>query len=83
MLYEFKTKLTPQEVINRAVDFFGQRPGGIGLDITEQTECCVVFVGGGGHVRVTASAEEKSTRVEIETREWDNQVKQFMRKMAK
>lgn len=79
--YSVKTKLDPEEVIKKAAAYFG---GGFGLEIVEQDPCCVYFKGGGGHVSVTAGAVEgkKETMVTLETREWDYQVKQFMREIA-
>jgi hypothetical protein len=76
MRYEVTTTLTPQEALERASTHFG--PGGEGLDISSRDECCITFQGGGGYVTVTAQAGEKTT-LELETREWDRAVQQFMR----
>jgi hypothetical protein len=70
------SKLKPEEVITRAVNFFG--PKGYGLTIQEGDTCSVSMEGGGGGVRVTASKAEKGTTVDIETREWESQTKDFM-----
>ncbi len=75
-----KTKLSPEEAIKSAVDFFG--PGGHGLEVKNQTPDCAYFEGAGGGVNVTACAEEKGTSVELESREWDYQVKEFIRKIS-
>lgn len=74
-----KTKLSPEEVIKRAVEFFG--PGGYGLEVKEQSADCAYFVGGGGGVDVTACAEEKETSVELASREWDYQIREFINKI--
>ena len=74
-----KSKLSPEEAIKRAVEFFG--PGGHGLEVKNQTPDCAYFEGGGGGVNVTTCAEEKGTSVELESREWDYQVKEFIRKI--
>ncbi len=74
-----KTKSTPEDVIKKAVEFFG--PSGYGLKVTEQAEACASFEGGGGGVSITACSEGKRTSVEIETREWEYQVKEFLRKI--
>ncbi len=71
-----KSKLKPEEVVKRAVKFFG--PDGYGLEITEQDDCCGQFEGGGGGVRVMAATEEKGSTVDIESREWDYQAKGFI-----
>ena len=71
-----KTKLKPEEVVRRAVNFFG--PGGYGLGVKEQTSDYVCLEGGGGVVEVIASAEGKGASVELVSREWDYQVKEFL-----
>lgn len=78
--YGVKTKLNPEQVIEKAVAYFGE--GGLGLEVTEQGSCCATFVGGGGHVQITAATGEPKTDIELVTREWDYDVKQFMRKIA-
>ncbi len=74
-----KTKLSPEEVIKRAVEFFG--PAGHGLKVKEQCADSVYFEGGGGIVEVTTCAEGKGTSVELVSREWDYQVKEFISKL--
>ena len=74
-----KTKLSPEEAIKRAVAFFG--PGGYGLVVKNQQPNCASFEGSGGGVEVTACVEEKGTSVEIESREWDYQAREFVRKI--
>lgn len=77
--YGKESKLSPTKVLEKAIEFFG--PGGVGLEVKEQDEGCARFEGGGGHVFVRVCKGEKGTEVELETREWDYQVKQFMRKI--
>jgi hypothetical protein len=74
-----KSKLKPDELIKRAVKFFG--PGGYGLGIKEQTSNYVCLEGGGGVVEVIASAEGKGASVELISREWDYQAKEFLGKI--
>lgn len=78
---EKSSKLTPSEAIDKAVAFFG--PGGLGLEMTERAECCVRLEGGGGYVFVQAAEDEngKGSLVEVESREWEYQVKQFLEKV--
>ena len=71
-----ETKLSPEEVVKRAVAFFGS--GGYGLEVKEQSRDYAYFAGGGGSVEVSASAGEKKTSVELVSREWDYQVKEFL-----
>ncbi len=80
-VYEKKVKKNVEKVLNEAKAFFG--PGGEGLEITTDEPCCLSFSGSGGYVSVSVSNEEneKETTLEIETREWDYQVKQFLKKI--
>jgi hypothetical protein len=78
MRYEVSTALTPQEVFERASAHFG--PQGFGLEITSHDESCLVFEGGGGYVAITPHPGDKTT-VELETREWDRAVEQFMKQV--
>jgi hypothetical protein len=71
-----ESKLKPEEAIKRAVAFFG--PGGYGLEVKEEGNCCVTFEGGGGGVNVTASTSKKGSSVDIESREWDYQSQKFL-----
>jgi hypothetical protein len=71
-----KTKLKPEEVIRRAVNFFG--PGGQGLEVKDESPGYVCFEGGGGGIEVITSAEDKGASVEVVSREWDYQAKEFL-----
>ena len=70
------TKVSPEEAIGRAVQFFG--PDGIGLEIKDQAPTCARFEGGGGGVEVSACAQEKGTSVDIVSQEWEHQVEDFV-----
>ena len=72
-----ETKLKPEEVIERALKFFGP-DGQYGLRVGEQTDTTICFEGDGGGVEVVACAGEKGTTVDVISREWDSQVKEFM-----
>ena len=76
MRYQVMTVQTPQEVLERAMRHFG--PQGAGLRVTSQNLLGVVFQGGGGYVAVTLQPSAEETVVELETREWDFPVQQFM-----
>ena len=76
---EANSKLKPEEVIERAVKFFG--PQGYGLAVKSQAACCAEFEGGGGGVGITASAKGKGSTVSYEAREWEIQVKEFIGKI--
>jgi len=74
-----RTRRKPEEVVKRALEFFG--PGGYGLKVTEQSDTCAYFEGGGGGIEVTAYSDGKGTSVDMETREWEYQVKEFAGKI--
>jgi len=74
--YGVESKLRPAKFLEKALEFFG--PGGVGLDVMEQGEGCARFEGGGGHIFINVCEQGKGSEVNLETREWDYQVKQFM-----
>ncbi|MBN1691977.1 MAG: hypothetical protein JW845_00300 [Dehalococcoidales bacterium] len=74
-----ETKLNPQEVVKKAVAFFG--PGGYGLRLKAEDDCTAYFEGGGGSIKVIAAARDKGSTVDIESVEWDYQAKQFFDKL--
>lgn len=76
-----ESKLKSQEVIKRAVAFFG--PKGYGLELKEEDKCNAYFEGGGGHVRVSSATVKKGSSVDVESVEWDYQAKQFLDKVKK
>ena len=80
MRYQVTTTYTPREALEQALADFG--PGGLGLQLTSQQNLGVVFEGGGGHIAVTAQPGAKTT-LEIETREWDYAVQQFMARVQR
>jgi hypothetical protein len=50
--------------------------------VIERNECCLSFEGSGGHVTVSAArCKPDRTEVDLETREWDYQVKRFMEEL--
>jgi hypothetical protein len=71
-----QTRLTSQEIIDRAAGFFGK--GGEGLTETERNPCCISFDGGGGYVAVSISEEDGRRSVDVETREFEYPVKRFL-----
>lgn len=75
MRYQVTTTLTPRQALEQALTDFG--PGGVGLQITSQTNLGLVFQGGGRHIAVTAQPGVETT-LELETREWDYAVEKFM-----
>jgi hypothetical protein len=70
------SKLKPEDVIKRAITFFG--PGGLGLTIQEQDAGSVTLEGSGGGVNISATAAVKGSTVDVESREWEIQAKNFL-----
>lgn len=68
--------LKPEDVIRRAMDFFGSK--GLGLTLREEESYSVYFEGGGGGVRVNAAESKKGSTIDVETREWESQVEDFL-----
>jgi len=75
---EKRTRFGPEEIVKKAVAFFG--PDGLGLETTEQERCCARFAGGGGFVSVQVEDIEgaRGARVNVEGREWETQIKEFL-----
>jgi hypothetical protein len=76
--YGKETRLHPGKVVDKAKSFFGQ--DGLGLEITDEGEGCIRFEGGGGYVSVVCcnAKAKKRTDVDLEAREWEYQVKEFI-----
>lgn len=72
---EIKTKLSLDEALSRLKSFFSK--GGLGLEIEEETPECLNFTGGGGFVNATVCTEKEKTRIDLQTQEWEEQVKKF------
>lgn len=79
--YSTETRLAAEEVFRKAITYFG--PGGLGLELCQQDPCRIDFTGGGGHVTVAANTNKEKTTVDLETREWDFHVRQFMHEIAR
>ena len=77
---EVRTRKTTDEVIQKLKRFFGE--GGLGLDLREETSTCLTFEGGGGHVTASVCEEGRETCVDLTTREWDYQVKEFSARLG-
>jgi len=71
-----QSRLNTEEILAKASGYFGE--GGEGLDETERGACCISFSGAGGYVTVTVSELTNQREVEVETREFEYQAKQFL-----
>jgi hypothetical protein len=74
-----ETKVSAEEIISFASDFFGKE--GVGLEEKSRNSCCISFQGGGGHVSVSISEGDSKRSVDVETREWEYQAKEFLEKV--
>ncbi|MDD5190341.1 MAG: hypothetical protein PHE50_04790 [Dehalococcoidales bacterium] len=72
-----KTKLTPEKIIEKAIDFFGLN--GYKMTITSKTPSSIYFEGGGGLVEIAVTGEAGKNTVDFLSREWDFQVKEFIK----
>jgi len=75
---EKRSRLAPSDVMNKAVALFG--PGGLDLEVKDRAECCARFEGGGGYVFIQAGEGKngKGSEVQVEGREWDYHIRQFL-----
>jgi hypothetical protein len=80
MRYGTETRLSTSQVLAKAEEYFG--PDGLGLEVSSRDNCCISLSGGGGHVTVTVT-EGDNTSLDVETREWDHQVKKFLTEKLK
>ena len=72
-----QTRLNPEDIIARAVEFFGEK--GEQLDERDRSRCCIYFEGGGGYVAISIGEESKKRTLDVETREYEYQVKRFLK----
>ncbi len=79
MLYETTTRLAPDEALARAEQFFARE---FGLTVRSHGAREIRFEGGGGHVAVRITGESPTT-LDLETREWDTLVQEFMHKLPR
>ena len=74
-----ETDLIPSEVVEKAVAFFG--PSGYGMNVVNRGVDCARFEGAGGAVFVQAVDVEEGnggSKVTVDGREWEYQIRQFM-----
>jgi len=70
--------MTPAKVLALARGFFGRE---LGLREAQADEAMAVFVGGGGGAAIETHREGRTTTVELLSREWDFQARQFIEKL--
>jgi hypothetical protein len=71
---ETKTKLSQDETMKRALQFFHNHR----MKLVDQSADCASFEGAGGGVSFSTKKENNLTSIEFVSREWDQQVKDFI-----
>jgi hypothetical protein len=67
------------EVMKYADAFFTNN--GLESEDSNPEQFCAHYSGGGGYVSVQCCPEDNHTRVLVEGREWEYQIKEFMKKL--
>jgi hypothetical protein len=79
---EITTKLSQKEACDAVKSFFSV--GGLGLELEQEGPDCLSFSGGGGFVNATiCESDSGNTKIDFQSREWEQQVKAFAEKYAK
>ncbi len=78
IVVSFETKKDQKEVLEKTVQYFRDK---VGLKVTEQGSCCVYFGDENqiGYIKVTFTKEGNKLKVDIESREYEYQAKEFVR----
>ena len=71
-----ETKLSSEEIKQKLKDYFGA--GGLKLEISEEVEDCLTFVGGGGYVSAKITNRDEKNKIDIIAKEWEYQAKEFI-----
>jgi hypothetical protein len=74
-----QTRLKSEEIMARALEFFGEN--GEKIKKKDRSPCCIYFEGGGGYVAISIAEESKKRTLDIETREFEYQVKRFLKSL--
>jgi hypothetical protein len=79
IVLSFETQKNQKEILDKAVKYFAEE---VGLEVTERSDCCVHFQDKNqlGYIKVTLSQKDETFEVDVESREFDNQAKQFVSK---
>ncbi len=71
---EAKTKLSQDEVMKRALQFFASQR----MNLLEQSADSAAFEGAGGGVTFVTRKVDGLTSIELVSQEWDKQVEDFL-----
>ena len=80
MRYGTETRLTPEQVMDRARAFFGPESQ-LGLPETPGIPTGVVFATKAGGVEISAVLRDGATQVTVLSREYDTWAEQFIRSL--
>jgi len=73
---EKRVKISCEDVMKSADNYFMKN--GLNREESDPEQFCASYSGGGGYVRIQCCPEDKHTRINVEGREWEYQIKQFM-----
>ena len=79
--YSVQTDFRSEEVLGRAEAYFASL--GLGLEVAWSSPHHLYLTGEKGHVSVMAGPGRTRTAVDVETRSWDPQVRDFLRQIAR
>jgi hypothetical protein len=72
---EVETRLSLNDAVKEIKSYFGE--GGLGLKLEQDDPGCLHFEGGGGFVHAVICLSKGKTKIELESMEWEYQVKAF------
>jgi hypothetical protein len=76
IVMSFRTQENQKAVLDKAIEYFVDD---VGWKIAEQDSCCVIFRDNkAGYVSLTFSQEEREIEVNVETRDYEYNVKEFV-----
>lgn len=78
MRYGASTRLSPERALEKAKDFFGK----LEMPLAEESATHMLFKVDSGYVQVIVTAREGETELDIETKGWDQSVKQFLQRIG-
>jgi hypothetical protein len=78
MRYGASTRLSPERALEKAKDFFGK----LEIALAEESAKHLLFKDDSGYVQVTVSAQDQETELDIETKSFDQSVKQFLQRIG-
>jgi hypothetical protein len=78
MKYGASTRLSPERALEKAKDFFGK----LKMALAEESAKHLLFKDESGYVQVIVTARDQETELDIETKGFDQSVKQFLQRIG-